>query len=60
MQPMATFDPDVPCKVHDRLNDRTFDWHTGWADTYRRHARSGTDGHVYFDGLILDGWAAVA
>jgi hypothetical protein len=31
MQPMATFDPDEPCKVHDRLNDRTFDWRTGWA-----------------------------
>jgi hypothetical protein len=53
---MATFDPGEPCKVHDRLNDRTFDWRTGWAETYRRHARLGTDGHVYFDGLILDGW----
>jgi hypothetical protein len=42
--------------VHDRLNDRTFDWRTGWAKTYRRHARLGTHGHVYFDGLILDGW----
>ena len=31
MEPMTTFDPDVPCKVHDRLNDRTLDWRTRWA-----------------------------
>ena len=53
---MATFEPDVPCQVHERLNDRTFDWHTEWADTYLQNAKLGTDGHIYFDGLILDGW----
>ena len=31
MEPMTTFDPDVPCKVHERLNNRTLDWRTRWA-----------------------------
>jgi hypothetical protein len=26
MQPMATFDPEKPCRVHDRLKDRTIEW----------------------------------
>jgi hypothetical protein len=24
----STFDPDVPCRAHDRLNDKTFFRHT--------------------------------
>ena len=61
LNPMSTFDPNLPCRVHDRLNDRTFFWHTRNAATYRQHARLASDnGHgiVYFDGLILDGWTA--
>jgi len=27
--PMSTFDPDRPSRVHDRINDETFDWRTG-------------------------------
>ena len=54
---MSTFDPDVPCIVHDRLYDLTFDWKTGWAADYRRDAMIDmVDGSVSFDGLILDGW----
>ena len=26
MNPMSTFDPSKPAMVHDRLNDRTFQW----------------------------------
>lgn len=56
MELMSTFDPDEPCKVHDRLNDRTFQWRTGRAEDYKREAVPASDGTVSFDGLILDGW----
>jgi hypothetical protein len=56
MQPMATFDPEKPCRVHDRLKDRTIEWRTGWAAAYKRNAMGANDGIVWFDGLILDGW----
>jgi hypothetical protein len=55
LNPMSTFEPDLPCRVHDRVNDRTFEWKTGWADDYREYALAESDG-VHFDGLILDGW----
>jgi hypothetical protein len=55
MEPMSTFDPDLPGRVHDRVNDRIFEWRTGWADDYREYALVESDG-VHFDGLILDGW----
>jgi hypothetical protein len=54
--PMRTFDPDVPSTVHDRLNDRSFLWHTGWARAYRQYATAAPDDVVWFEGLILDGW----
>ena len=59
LNPMSTFDPNLPCRVHDRLNDRTFSWHTRKAATYRQYARLGSENGqdiVYFDGLTLDGW----
>ena len=57
MQPMSTFDPDRPCKVHDALNDKTIDWHTGWASNYRQNAKTDkVDGTVWWDGLVFDGW----
>jgi len=43
LNPMSTFDPNLPCRVHDRLNDRTFSWHTRNAATYRQYARLGSD-----------------
>ena len=57
MRPMSEFDPERPARVHDRLNDHTFEWKTGWADDYRRNAKTGAgDGTVSGDGLVLDGW----
>jgi hypothetical protein len=60
MQPMEQFDPDRPCRVHDRVNDRTFVWRPSWASDWHRHARIQDDGTVEFDGLILDGWEPFA
>jgi hypothetical protein len=57
MQPMSTFDPDRPGRVHDCLNDKKFAWHTGWAIKWRQYARADrVTGVVYFDGAMLDGW----
>ena len=57
MQPMSTFDPNVPCRVHDELSDRMITWQTGWADKWREYARADqVGGTVSFAGLILDGW----
>ena len=53
---MSTFDPDEPCRVHDRLDDEMVDWRIGDADKYRHYAKLDRDGFVWFDGLILDGW----
>jgi hypothetical protein len=60
MNPMTTFDPDEPCLVHDRLNDKMFDCRTGDADRYRQYAKLDHDGLVWFDGQILDGWMRLA
>jgi hypothetical protein len=57
MLPMLTFNPYRPCKVHDALNDCTFDWKPEWAEHYRTHAQAVvTSGAVIWDGLLLDGW----
>jgi hypothetical protein len=32
---MSTFDPPPPAIVHDRLNDKTFEWWPGWELSYR-------------------------
>ena len=51
MNPMSTFDPDRPCKVHDALNDKTITWQTG---NWRQYARIDlAPGVVYSNGLIL-------
>lgn len=56
MQPMATFDPDQPCELHDQLNG-WFDWPAQDADAYRQHAQPyDTPGVIAFDGMLLDGW----
>ncbi|MET4295294.1 hypothetical protein ACVW1A_001452 [Bradyrhizobium sp. LB1.3] len=26
MNPMDTFNPDMPCRVHDKVNDHIFEW----------------------------------
>ncbi len=53
---MSEFDPDRSARVHDRLNDESFDWPVQKADRYRKFAQLDKDGAVHFDGLILDGW----
>jgi hypothetical protein len=58
MRPMTEFDPDRTCRVHDRVNDMMRDWHTGWARNYRQYAKTDkVDGTVWWNGLVLDGWA---
>jgi hypothetical protein len=57
MNPMSTFDPDMPCRVHGALNDKAITWQTYWASNWRQYARiDRATGVVYFDGRILDGW----
>jgi hypothetical protein len=56
MNPMSTFDPDRPCRVHDAMNDWMIAWQTGWADKWRQFAKLGSEGLAYFDGRMLDGW----
>ena len=60
MNSMKTFDPEVACRVHDGLNDETFDWQPEWAAHYREYAFDHTEGVVNWDGLLLDGWMAAA
>jgi hypothetical protein len=46
-----------PCKVHDRLNNRTFDWKPEWAKAFPKCGEEFEQGRVIeWDGLLLDGW----
>ena len=56
MRPMSKFDPSAPAMVHDRLNDRTFEWKPEWRAAYEKHAARHAPGVIEFDGLLLDGW----
>jgi len=56
MNSMDTFDPDMPCRVHDGLNDQIIEWSPHWAPMYREHASKWDEGVVAWDGLLLDGW----
>jgi hypothetical protein len=61
MNPMSTFDPSLPAMVHDRLNDRIFEWAPGTMEAnYRQNAVMMWDGTVEWDGLQLDGWCSLA
>jgi hypothetical protein len=58
VRPMNEFDPSKPAMVHDRLNDRTFEWapETMQAN-YEKYASPRGDGVIVeWDGLLLDGW----
>jgi hypothetical protein len=57
MNPMSTFDPDVACRVHDRLNEQVLIWKPEWADDYRQYAREHDVGVISWGGLLLDGWS---
>jgi hypothetical protein len=56
MNPMSTFDPDVACRVHDKLNERILNWRAEWAANYWQYADDFADGVIGWDGLLLDGW----
>ena len=54
---MSTFDPSVPCKVHELVNNCFFDWKPEWAAHYREYAEPyDTAGTIAWDGLLLNGW----
>ena len=53
MKPMSEFDPSAPAMVHDRLNDRTFEWKPEWRAAYEKHAARHAPGVIEFDGLLL-------
>ncbi len=59
MHSMKDFDPARPARVHDCLNDQTFDWETRWSYLWELYAGPMPDGTVSFYGLILDGWEPV-
>jgi hypothetical protein len=56
MRPMSEFNPSASAMVHDRLNDRTFEWKPEWRAAYEKHAARHAPGVIEFDGLLLDGW----
>jgi hypothetical protein len=56
---MKEFDPTAPAMVHDRLNDRTFEWQPDWRADYKKYATHHAPGVIEFDGLLLDGWRPV-
>ena len=58
-RPMSEFDPSLPVLVHDRLNDRTFEWSPDWLASYKTYAVKVDPGIVSWDGLLLDGWALI-
>lgn len=59
LHPMREFDPSLPAIVHDRRNDRTFEWSPDWRANYKRYAVRVDRGIVSWDGLLLDGWAPI-
>jgi len=59
MNPMNTFNPEIPCRVHDQLNDQIIEWQAQWAPLYRDHAVLYDEGVIVWDGLLLDGWRPV-
>ncbi len=60
MRPMKEFDPSAPAMVHDRLNDRTFEWSpASMQANYRRYAVEVAPGVIEWDGWQLDGWLPI-
>jgi hypothetical protein len=56
MNPMSTFNPDVPAGIHDRLNDEIIEWKPQWAPLYRQYGVLHDEGVIAWDGLLWDGW----
>ena len=61
MNPMSTFDPSNPAMVHDRLNDRTFEWKPETMQAnYEQYADPFEPGVIAWDGWLLDGWLPIS
>jgi hypothetical protein len=57
MNPMKEFDPTKPAMVHDRLNDRKFEWKPATMQAnYEKYAEAFGPDVIKWDGLLLDGW----
>ena len=59
MNSMNTFNPEVPCHVHDTLNKQLIEWKPEWAALYREHGVLHDEGVIAWDGLLLDGWSPI-
>jgi hypothetical protein len=59
MNPMSTFNPEIPSHVHDAANDQIIEWMPRWASMYREYGVKWDEGVVAWDGLLLDGWTPV-
>lgn len=53
MNPMSTFNPDLPCRVHDSLNNQMIEWKPQWASLYREHGVKQEEGVIAWDGSPL-------
>ncbi|WP_426611325.1 hypothetical protein [Bradyrhizobium sp. McL0616] len=56
MNPMDTFNPDEPCRLHDGLNNDFIEWNPEWAAHYREYSFNQDEGVISWDGALLDGW----
>ncbi|MGY3075808.1 hypothetical protein ACVWZZ_002179 [Bradyrhizobium sp. LM6.10] len=59
MNPMDTFNPDEPCRLHDGVNNEFFDWNPEWAAHFREYSSKDEEGVIAWDGALLDGWVPV-
>ena len=57
LRPMADFDPTQPASLHDCLNDQMRPWTGGSAADWRASSKLQSDGTVFWDELVYDGWA---
>ena len=59
MNPMNTFNPEIPCHVHNRLNDEILEWQTQWAPLFRELGILQDEGVIAWNGFLLDGWSTI-
>ncbi len=59
LRPMCEFDPSEPAILHDRRSNRAIPWSPDFEWEFKRHARQHAPGVIAFEGLLLDGWAAI-
>jgi len=59
LKSMATFDPNEPAILHDRVSDKTETWTVEEASDYRQNTVSNPDGTVEWRHFVFDGWGNV-